>query len=151
VISSSKRLSPPISSLLTTDTISLQSASFLPPVCFQDPAYLGVRVQGFRCTPHPWSVPSLHTLLLCTNTTVLGSFHFTDVLAVFGILPTAPCKEMQARWTAFAYNLDRVSPPVTLASHTDSLPQPTLMVTLPGLNMDRPPPSSSPPISEVRV
>ncbi|GAA5871321.1 hypothetical protein JCM8547_007251 [Rhodosporidiobolus lusitaniae] len=39
-------------------------------------------------------------------TPFLGSFHFSDVLAVFGLDLFAPSEEMQTRWINFAYNLD---------------------------------------------
>ncbi|GAA6043733.1 hypothetical protein JCM8097_000499 [Rhodosporidiobolus ruineniae] len=39
-------------------------------------------------------------------TPFLGSFHLTDVLAVFGVDQLAPSEEMQIRWLNFASNLD---------------------------------------------
>lgn len=37
---------------------------------------------------------------------ILGSFHGSDILSVFGEIPTPPTAEMQSRWIAFANNLD---------------------------------------------
>ncbi|KAL8291890.1 hypothetical protein RQP46_002148 [Phenoliferia psychrophenolica] len=37
---------------------------------------------------------------------LLGSFHFSDILAVFDLNPLQPAAEMQTRWIAFANTLD---------------------------------------------
>ena len=41
------------------------------------------------------------------DTPVLGSFHSSDVLSLYGARPGAPGDEMRQRWLEFTYNLNR--------------------------------------------
>lgn len=56
-----------------------------------------------RETQDTWSYASR----VFRGTPLLGSFHGSDILNVFGISTLAPTAEIQSRYIAFVNNLDR--------------------------------------------